>query len=109
MFVSRGRMSPAQADGYRAAVNGFRRLSADEAAAIDARRRQVVTGPGQDVGYFARRMAVDALLWEQFLLLNRLDPGALLTPGQKIKLAVDDQAGRSAGPPWAPSSLACPA
>jgi predicted Zn-dependent protease len=33
-------------------------------------------------------MAVDALPQEQFGLLNGLDPGAALTPGQKVKLVV---------------------
>jgi predicted Zn-dependent protease len=90
VFVSPGRMSPAQANAYQATVNSFRRLSADEAAAIDARRLQVVTvEPGQDVEDFARRMAVDALPKEQFELLNGLDPGGSLTPGQKVKLVVE--------------------
>ena len=89
MFLSPGRMSSAQADAYQATVNSFRRLSADEAAAIDARRLQVVTvEPGQDVEDFARRMAVDALPQEQFLLLNGLDPGDSLAPGQQVKLVV---------------------
>ena len=89
MFISPGRMSPAQANAYQATVNSFRRLSADEAAAIDVRRLQVVTvEPGQDVADLARRMAVDALPQEQFELLNGLDPGAPLAPGQKVKLVV---------------------
>jgi predicted Zn-dependent protease len=50
MFVSPGRMSSAQANAYQATVNSFRRLGADEAAAFDARRLQVVTvEPGQDI------------------------------------------------------------
>ena len=89
MFLSPGRMNSAQANAYQATVNSFRRLSADEAAAIDTRRLRVVTvEPGQDVEDFARRMAVDALPQEQFELLNGLDPGATLTPGQKVKLVV---------------------
>jgi predicted Zn-dependent protease len=83
-------MSSAQANAYQATVNSFRRLSADEAAAIGARRLQVVTvEPGQDVEDFARRMAVDALPREQFELLNGLPPGASLRPGQKVKLVVE--------------------
>ena len=82
-------MSPAQANAYQATVNSFRRLSADEAAAIQARRLQVVTvEPGQDAADLARRMAVDTLPREQFELLNGLDPGAPLAPGQKVKLVV---------------------
>jgi predicted Zn-dependent protease len=87
MFVSLGRMSPAQAHAYRATVNSFRRLSADETAALDARRLQVVTiEPGQEITDLARRMRVDALPQEQFELLNGLEPGESLRPGQKVKL-----------------------
>jgi predicted Zn-dependent protease len=46
----------------------------------------VTVEPGQGVDDLARRMAVDALPREQFLLLNGLDPGDRLTPGQKVKL-----------------------
>jgi predicted Zn-dependent protease len=89
MFVSPGRMSSAQANAYQATVNSFRQLSADEAAAIRARRLQVVTvEPGQDADDYARRMAVDALPREQFELLNDLDSGSPLSPGQKVKLVV---------------------
>jgi predicted Zn-dependent protease len=87
MFVSPGRLSPAQAQAYRATVDSFRRLSEAEAAAIDVRRLRVITvEPGQSAAEFARRMAVDALPQEQFEVLNGLAPGAPLTPGQKIKL-----------------------
>ena len=83
-------MSPAQADAYRATIDSFRRLSAAEAAAIRARRLQVVTvAPGQGAADLARRMAVDALPQEQFELLNGLEPGAPLAPGQKVNLVVN--------------------
>jgi predicted Zn-dependent protease len=89
MFISPGRMSPAQANAYQTTVNSFRRLSADEAAAIRARQLQVITvAPGQGVADLARRMAVDSLPQEQFELLNGLEPGAPLAPGQKVKLVV---------------------
>jgi predicted Zn-dependent protease len=90
MFISLGQMSPAQADAYRATIDSFRRLSAAEAAAIRARRLQVVTvAPGQGAADFARRMAVETLPQEQFELLNGLEPGAPLAPGQKVKLVVN--------------------
>jgi predicted Zn-dependent protease len=82
-------MSPAQANAYQTTVNSFRRLSADESAAIRARQLQVITvAPGQGVADLARRMAVDSLPQEQFELLNGLEPGAPLAPGQKVKLVV---------------------
>ena len=87
MFVSPGRMSAAQARGYQATINSFRRLSPDEAAAIGGKRVRVVTvEPGQSVQDFARRMAVDALPQEQFALLNGLGAAAALLPGQKVKV-----------------------
>ena len=89
MFVSPGSMSSAQASAYQATVNSFRRLSADEAAALQARRLRVVTvEPGQDVEDLARRMAVDSLPREQFELLNGLESGDSLSPGQQVKLVV---------------------
>jgi predicted Zn-dependent protease len=89
MFIGLGQISPAQASAYRATVDSFRRLSAAEAAAIRARRLQIVTvEAGQGATDFARRMAVDALPQEQFELLNGLEPGAPLAPGQKVKLVV---------------------
>jgi predicted Zn-dependent protease len=89
MFVSPGRMSSAQASAYQATVNSFRRLSADEAAALQARRLRVVTvEPGQEVGDLARRMAVDSLPREQFELLNGLEPGQAVAAGERVKLIV---------------------
>ena len=90
MFVNPGPMSSAQANAYQATVNSFRRLSADDAAAIQARRLQVITvAPGQDTDDLARSMAVDSLPREQFELLNGLDAGDALSPGQKVKLVVE--------------------
>ena len=43
MFVGPGRLSPAQARAYEGTVGSFRRLSAEEAAAIQPRRIEVVT------------------------------------------------------------------
>ena len=89
MFVSPGSMSSAQASAYQATVNSFRRLSADEAAALQARRLRVVTvEPGQDVEDLAGRMDVDSLPREQFELLNGLESGDSLSPGQQVKLVV---------------------
>jgi predicted Zn-dependent protease len=89
MFVSPGPMNAAQASAYQATVNSFRRLSADEAAALQARRLRVVTvEPGQAIDDLARAMAVDSLPREQFELLNGLDAGDPLRPGEKVKLVM---------------------
>jgi predicted Zn-dependent protease len=90
MFVSAGHMNAAQANAYKATVNSFRRLSADQAAALQARRLRVVAvEAGQDIDDLARDMAVDSLPREQFELLNGLDDGGPLSPGQKVKLVVE--------------------
>jgi predicted Zn-dependent protease len=89
MFVSPGGLSPAQARAYEATVGSFRCLSAQEAAAVRPRRIAIVTvEPGEGVDELARRMAVDALPREQFEVLNGLDPGQALTPGEEVKLIV---------------------
>ena len=89
MFVSPGGLDPAQARAYEATVESFRRLGAQEAAAIRPRRIEVVTvQPGQGIDALARRMAVDALPREQFEVLNGLEPGQELAPGEEVKLIV---------------------
>jgi predicted Zn-dependent protease len=87
MFVGPGGLSAAQARTYEATIGSFRRLDAQEAAAIRPRRIEVVTvAPGEGVGDLARRMAVDALPREQFEVLNGLEPGQPLAPGEEVKL-----------------------
>jgi predicted Zn-dependent protease len=90
MFVSPGGLSPAQARAYESTVDSFRRLGAEEAAALKPRRIEIVTmAPGQTVDDLAGRMAVDALPREQFQVLNGLEPGQPLTSGQEVKLIVE--------------------
>jgi predicted Zn-dependent protease len=87
IFISPGGLTPERARAYEGTVDSFRRLSADEAAALRPRRIEIVTvAPGQGVEDLARRMAVDALPREQFEVLNGLGPGRPLTPGQQVKL-----------------------
>ena len=90
MFVSPGGLRPAQARAYAATVDSFRRLSAAEAAAIEPRRIEIMTvAPGQAIDDLASRMAVDALAREQFEVLNGLEPGQPVAPGQEVKLIVE--------------------
>ena len=90
MFVSPGGLGPAQARAYETTVDSFRRISAQDAAAITARRIEIVTvDAGQGVDDLARRMAVDALPREQFEVLNGLEPGQALAPGEQVKLVVE--------------------
>ncbi|MGH6898129.1 MAG: M48 family metalloprotease [Geminicoccaceae bacterium] len=89
MFVGPGGLSPAQARAYEATIDSFRRLGAQEAAAIQPRRIEIVTvAPGQGTPDLARRMAVDAQPHAQFEVLNGLEPGQPLAPGEQVKLIV---------------------
>ena len=75
---------------WDATVDSFRRLGAREAAEFRPHRIEVVTvRPGETVEDLARRMAVDELAREQFLVLNNLQPGEELEPGQRVKLVVE--------------------
>ena len=67
----------------------FRPLTRAETAGLRPRRVQVATVQrGDTVSTLARRMAFDDFQVERFLTLNGLDPGAVLRPGQKVKLLV---------------------
>jgi predicted Zn-dependent protease len=89
MFVSPGRLTPTQARAYESTVDSFRRLGAQQAAAMRPLRIAIVTvEPGQGVDALARRMAVDALPREQFEVLNGLEPDQPLAPGEEVKLIV---------------------
>lgn len=74
---------------FSSLVQSFRRLTPAEAAAIRARRIDVVTvKAGDTVQSLASRMAYDNLKVERFLTINALTQGARLTPGQRVKLVV---------------------
>jgi predicted Zn-dependent protease len=90
LFVSPAPMTRADAAAFDATVRSFRRLSAEQAAALQPRRIEVVAvGQGQTPDDLATRMAVDARPLEQFEVLNGLDKGQPLVPGQRVKLIVD--------------------
>lgn len=71
-------------------VNGFRRITPAEAAAIRPRVVDVVrVGPGDTVAGMAARMAYDEGAAERFLVLNGLPAGTTqLSPGSLVKLVV---------------------
>jgi predicted Zn-dependent protease len=65
----------------------MRRLAANEAVGIKARRLSIVTvKAGDTVRSLAGRMAYTDAPLERFLVLNGLRPDASLSPGQKVKL-----------------------
>lgn len=70
-------------------VNSLRRITAQEAAAIQPRVIQVVTvAPGDTVQSLAQRMAYRDFRLERFMALNGLQPNSQLAPGRKVKLVV---------------------
>jgi predicted Zn-dependent protease len=74
--------------------DSFRRLSGPEASGMGPQRIAVVSvRPGDTSESLAARMAGEAPL-ERFLMLNALERGQPLTPGQRVKLVIRDRAGR---------------
>lgn len=70
-------------------VDSFRRITASEAGQIRARVVDVVTvRQGDTPERLAQSMAFEDLRLERFLVLNGLRPGAVLRPGEKVKLIV---------------------
>lgn len=83
-------MTPAgQASVFDAMFDSFRRLSEREAGGIGGRRIAVATvARGDTPQSMAARMAPDADPLGRFLMLNALEPGEPLQPGQQVKLIV---------------------
>lgn len=68
-------------------VQSFKRISAQEAAAVKPRKLQVVTvKAGDSISSLSARMAYDNYKQERFLTLNALAASSTLTPGQKVKI-----------------------
>lgn len=82
----------AQADGTTAFDSMFasmRRITPAEAAAIKPRKVSVVTvKKGDTVQSLSSRMAYADHQLDRFLVLNGLNSGAQLVPGQKLKLVI---------------------
>ncbi len=77
------------ANTFTSLYQSVRRLSAQEAAAIKPRRIDVVTvKSGDTIEKMAARMAYDNYRMERFLVLNALNAGDSLKPGQKVKIVV---------------------
>lgn len=78
-----------QASVFDPMFRSVRRISANEATAVKARKLRVVTvKSGDTVQALAGRMAYTDNPMQRFLVLNGLTAGARLVPGQKVKLAV---------------------
>jgi predicted Zn-dependent protease len=80
-------ISPTNTSPFSGMFQSVARLTANEAAAIKARKLRVVTvGKNDNVQSLAGRMAYKSLQAERFLALNGLRTGATLSAGQKVKI-----------------------
>jgi len=78
---------PRYARDFDKLVYSFRLISAKEASAVKPLRVHVVTvRRGDSVASFARRMSFSNYSVERFRALNGLEPGAVLKPGEKVKI-----------------------
>jgi predicted Zn-dependent protease len=83
-------MTPEIDRGFRESVATFRRMSIAEAKAARPLRLRVVTvGNGDTPEQLASRMAVSDRKLERFRILNGLEPGDRLQPGDLVKIVVE--------------------
>lgn len=77
------------AGAFNGMFKSMRRITAGEAGQVKPRRLSVVAvKAGDTVQSLAGRMAYTDAAVERFLVLNGLESGARLVPGQKVKLVV---------------------
>jgi predicted Zn-dependent protease len=75
---------------FRAVVSSFQRLTASDIANLKPLRLSAVSAqPGDTAATLAARMATDDKALDQFLILNGLDRGASLVPGQRYKIIIE--------------------
>jgi predicted Zn-dependent protease len=75
---------------FDASIASFRRLTEQEGRDVRGLKIAVVTAaPGDTIDTVAARMVTPNRPAEYFLLLNELDPGAALTPGERYKIVTE--------------------
>src|SRR5262249_8243635 len=88
-FATKGKLAESDRT-FRESVDTFRRLSLSEMTTAKPLRLRVVTvAPGDTSESLARNMAVAARPLERFLVLNGLEAGEALKPGDKVKIVVE--------------------
>ncbi len=86
-FISRPQATARLLDGFRATVESFHALSAEEAAALQPWRiRLASVNEGDTQEGLAARMVMPELRLETFRVLNGLAADAPLTPGETMKI-----------------------
>jgi predicted Zn-dependent protease len=82
--------TPEMDRAFREAVGTFRRMSTAESSAAKPLRLKIVTvGSGDTIEKLAARMATSDRATERFLVLNGLEPGERLKPGDQIKIVME--------------------
>lgn len=75
---------------FRDSIQTFRRLSLSEASSAKPLRLKTVTvAPGDTVERLAEKMALIDRQAERFRILNGLDPGEQIKPGERVKIVVE--------------------
>ncbi len=90
-FIFAAKNKTAEIDrSFRESIGTFRRMSLKESQSAKPLRLKVVTaGAGDTVEKLARRMAIADHPAERLRVLNGLEPGNRVKPGDKIKLVVE--------------------
>jgi predicted Zn-dependent protease len=87
LYAKTGGLAPADVALFEQSLRSFRPLSAAEAAEMRPARIEIVpVRPGDTVASLAGQMAVDRDPQGLFVLLNGLDRGRPLTPGDRVKI-----------------------
>jgi predicted Zn-dependent protease len=90
-FIFASRQQSAEIDrAFREAVGSFRRMTLAEIEAARPLHVKIVTvKPGDTSEHLASRMATPDRALDRFLVLNGLQPGQALKPGEQVKLVVE--------------------
>jgi predicted Zn-dependent protease len=89
IFATKSKLADAD-QSFRESVETFRRLSLSEMSGAKPLRLKVVTvGSGETAEGLAHRMATADRRLERFLVINGLEAGEALKPGDKVKIVVE--------------------
>ncbi len=89
IFATKSKLADAD-QSFRESVETFRRLSLSEMSGAKPLRLKVVAvGSGDTAEGFAQRMATADRRLERFLVINGLEAGEALKPGDKVKIVVE--------------------
>jgi predicted Zn-dependent protease len=89
IFATHG-LDTAHETAYRAAIDTFRKINADEAGKVKPLRIALaIAKAGDDAGTLSQKMVVPDKPLETFELLNGLEADGMLKPGERYKLVTE--------------------